>query len=65
MEVLFKLIFYILPGNHKGVFKAAGFTQIKEYRYWDAATRGFDVGGMMEDLQVRAIQLLLMCMTLD
>jgi len=38
-------------GNHKGVFKAAGFTQIKEYRYWDAATRGFDVGGMMEDLQ--------------
>jgi len=37
-------------GNHKGVFKASGFTAIKEYRYWDAANRGLDFAGMIEDL---------------
>ncbi|GFO05201.1 aspartate aminotransferase [Plakobranchus ocellatus] len=37
-------------GNHKGIFKAAGFSQIKEYRYWDADTRGLNCAGMCEDL---------------
>ncbi|RUS83214.1 hypothetical protein EGW08_009025 [Elysia chlorotica] len=37
-------------GNHKGVFKSAGFSQIKEYRYWDAETRGLNFAGMLEDL---------------
>ncbi|GFR59837.1 aspartate aminotransferase [Elysia marginata] len=37
-------------GNHKGVFKAAGFSNIKEYRYWDAESRGLNLPGMLEDL---------------
>ncbi|XP_029645984.1 aspartate aminotransferase, cytoplasmic-like [Octopus sinensis] len=37
-------------GNHKGVYMAAGFTNVKEYRYWDAQTRSLDINGMVEDL---------------
>lgn len=38
-------------GNHKGVFKAAGFSNIVEYRYWHAESRGLDIDGMLEDLR--------------
>ncbi|XP_050397592.1 aspartate aminotransferase, cytoplasmic [Patella vulgata] len=38
-------------GNHRGIFKAAGYSQIKEYRYWDAANRSLDLKGMLEDLK--------------
>ncbi|GLC63912.1 aspartate transaminase aat1 [Pleodorina starrii] len=36
-------------GNHKSIFGKAGF-QVREYRYFDAATRGLDFGGMTADL---------------
>jgi aspartate/tyrosine/aromatic aminotransferase len=36
--------------NHRGIFEAAGFT-VKEYAYYDAATRGLDAAGMMADLE--------------
>ena len=39
-------------GNHKSIFKAAGFSSVKEYRYWKPATRGLDFEGMLEDLRV-------------
>ncbi|OWF49471.1 aspartate aminotransferase, cytoplasmic-like [Mizuhopecten yessoensis] len=38
-------------GNHRGIFKDAGFSQIREYRYWKADTRSLDFDGMMEDLK--------------
>ena len=38
-------------GNHKNIANALGYN-IKEYRYWDAAARKFDVDGMIEDLRV-------------
>ncbi|KAJ8313222.1 hypothetical protein KUTeg_009227 [Tegillarca granosa] len=37
-------------GNHRGIFKAAGFQNVKDYRYWDAANRDVDLKGWMEDL---------------
>jgi len=37
-------------GNHRKVFMKAGLNQ-KDYRYWDAKTRGLDINGMLEDLQ--------------
>ncbi|KAK0054005.1 aspartate aminotransferase cytoplasmic [Biomphalaria pfeifferi] len=36
--------------NHRGVFQAAGFNDIKLYRYWDNETRGLNFAGMCEDL---------------
>jgi len=38
-------------GNHKGIFKAVGFKEIREYRYWDAASKSLDINGMIEDLK--------------
>ncbi|XP_066277526.1 aspartate aminotransferase, cytoplasmic-like [Branchiostoma lanceolatum] len=38
-------------GNHIGIFKDAGFTDIREYRYWDASTKGLDIKGLLEDLR--------------
>ncbi|XP_060565996.1 aspartate aminotransferase, cytoplasmic-like [Ruditapes philippinarum] len=38
-------------GNHKGVFKAAGFSNIVEYRYWKAETCSLDIDGMLQDLE--------------
>jgi len=35
--------------NHKAIFAAAGF-QVKEYPYYDAATKGLDFAGMCETL---------------
>jgi aspartate aminotransferase len=37
--------------NHHQIFRAAGFTDIKEYRYWDPETRNVDFSGLMEDLE--------------
>ncbi|KXZ54146.1 hypothetical protein GPECTOR_5g245 [Gonium pectorale] len=36
-------------GNHKTIFAKAGF-QVREYRYFDKASRGLDFGGMTADL---------------
>ncbi len=38
-------------GNHNLIFKNGGFTEGIKYRYWDAATRGFDFEGMLADLK--------------
>ncbi|KAK3094424.1 hypothetical protein FSP39_001587 [Pinctada imbricata] len=37
-------------GNHMGIFKACGFSNVKQYRYWNAETRSIDFEGMIEDL---------------
>lgn len=37
--------------NHKTIFSHAGFSQIREYRYWDPNVRGVDIAGFIEDLQ--------------
>ncbi|GLI62471.1 hypothetical protein VaNZ11_005102 [Volvox africanus] len=37
-------------GNHKSIFAKAGF-QVREYRYFCAATRGLDFAGMVADLK--------------
>ena len=37
--------------NHKGIFKGAGF-EWAEYRYYDKATRGLDMAGLLADLKV-------------
>jgi len=36
--------------NHFKVFRGAGFTTIKEYRYWDPDTRAINFQGWLEDL---------------
>lgn len=36
--------------NHHKVFAAAGFTDLRTYRYWNAATRSIDFAGYLEDL---------------
>jgi len=38
-------------GNHGLIFKNAGFTEVKKYRYWDKDNKAFDFTGMMEDLE--------------
>lgn len=42
-----------LPENHNAVFADAGFKDIRPYRYWDAAKRGLDFSGLLDDLEVR------------
>ncbi|KAK2098789.1 Golgi Transport [Saguinus oedipus] len=37
--------------NHNGVFSAAGFKDIRAYRYWDAEKRGLDLQGFLNDLE--------------
>lgn len=37
--------------NHNGVFSAAGFKDIRSYHYWDAAKRGLDLQGFLNDLE--------------
>ncbi|XP_067008387.2 aspartate aminotransferase, cytoplasmic [Anabrus simplex] len=36
--------------NHRGVFSRGGFSDIREYRYWDPVTRGININGLLEDL---------------
>ncbi|XP_036192279.1 aspartate aminotransferase, cytoplasmic isoform X2 [Myotis myotis] len=37
--------------NHNAVFTAAGFKDIRSYHYWDAAKRGLDLQGFLNDLE--------------
>ncbi|XP_019860150.1 PREDICTED: aspartate aminotransferase, cytoplasmic-like [Amphimedon queenslandica] len=37
--------------NHRGIASNTGFTQIREYRYFDPTTRGLDIEGMIQDLK--------------
>ncbi|KAM3864502.1 aspartate aminotransferase, cytoplasmic-like [Diretmus argenteus] len=37
--------------NHNGVFADAGFKDIRPYHYWDAAKRGLDLSGLLDDLE--------------
>nr|XP_026691266.1 aspartate aminotransferase, cytoplasmic-like [Ciona intestinalis] len=37
-------------GNQTAVFKNAGFTDMRTYRYWDAEDRCLDYKGMLEDM---------------
>ncbi|XP_030058780.1 aspartate aminotransferase, cytoplasmic [Microcaecilia unicolor] len=37
--------------NHNAVFIDAGFKDIRTYHYWDAAKRGLDLQGLLQDLQ--------------
>ncbi|XP_028916385.1 aspartate aminotransferase, cytoplasmic [Ornithorhynchus anatinus] len=37
--------------NHNGVFTAAGFKDIRTYRYWDAAKRGLNLEGLLQDME--------------
>ncbi|MEA5153190.1 amino acid aminotransferase [Raineyella sp.] len=39
--------------NHRALFTAAGYP-VENYRYYDAATRGIDFDGMIEDLRAAA-----------
>jgi aspartate/tyrosine/aromatic aminotransferase len=39
-------------GNHIKVAGDAGFSDRREYRYYNKETRGLDLNGMLEDLQV-------------
>ncbi|XP_078488641.1 aspartate aminotransferase, cytoplasmic-like [Ciona intestinalis] len=38
-------------GNQTAVFKNAGFTDMRTYRYWDPETRGLDYAGMLQDMK--------------
>lgn len=46
-------MFSFIPENHHGVFTDAGFKDIRPYHYWDAAKRGLDLTGLLDDLEVR------------
>nr|CAB3250406.1 aspartate aminotransferase, cytoplasmic-like [Phallusia mammillata] len=37
--------------NHYGIFRNAGFNDIRRYRYWDTNTRTINFAGFTEDLQ--------------
>jgi len=37
--------------NHRQVFSYSGFKDIRNYRYWDPATRGVDFRGLLEDIE--------------
>uniref|UniRef100_A0A8C4DXH3 Aspartate aminotransferase n=2 Tax=Dicentrarchus labrax TaxID=13489 RepID=A0A8C4DXH3_DICLA len=37
--------------NHNSVFADAGFKDIRPYHYWDAANRGLDLAGLLDDLE--------------
>jgi len=38
-------------GNHRNMLKHAGYTDIREYRYFNTSTNGLDLDGMLEDLE--------------
>ncbi|XP_077461151.1 aspartate aminotransferase, cytoplasmic-like [Stigmatopora argus] len=37
--------------NHNAVFADAGFKDVRPYHYWDAAKRGLDITGLVDDLE--------------
>ena len=38
-------------GNHNLIFKIAGFSTIKKYRYWDRVNKCMDFSGMIQDIK--------------
>ncbi|GMR56353.1 hypothetical protein PMAYCL1PPCAC_26548, partial [Pristionchus mayeri] len=38
-------------GNHKLVFKTAGFKEVRDYTYWDATNRRVDIERLIKDLE--------------
>ncbi|GMT31352.1 hypothetical protein PFISCL1PPCAC_22649, partial [Pristionchus fissidentatus] len=51
-------------GNHKLVFKTAGFKEVRDYAYWDAINRRVDIEGLVRDLEAapaRAVVILHGC----
>jgi len=47
-----KIVYMSKPSweNHRLVFRNAGFEEVREYTYWDQAKRGFNLEGMLKDL---------------
>ena len=39
------------PDQHEIMFLYAGFSNSRQYRYWDPVTKGVDFDGMIEDLR--------------
>lgn len=51
-SVVNHLAFLLLwPENHHLLFINAGFTEPRQYRYWNAETRSLDLDGFLEDLR--------------
>lgn len=50
--LFFFFVLFFISANHNGVFADAGFKDIRPYRYWDAAKRGLDLKGLLDDLEV-------------
>lgn len=46
---------FLSPENHNSVFLDAGFKDIRTYHYWDAAKRGLDLQGLLDDMEVRTV----------
>lgn len=46
---------HTISGNHKKIAKDVGYSDRREYRYYNKETRGLDLHGMLEDLQVSNI----------
>ncbi|GMT05139.1 hypothetical protein PENTCL1PPCAC_27313, partial [Pristionchus entomophagus] len=38
-------------GNHKLVFKTAGFKEVRDYTYWDPVNRRVDIDALVKDLE--------------
>ncbi|XP_067008255.2 aspartate aminotransferase, cytoplasmic [Anabrus simplex] len=49
----FKTVYICNPtwDNHHRIFNLTGYSSIREYRYWDAAKKGLDLAGLLDDLQ--------------
>jgi len=45
-------VYYSNPtwGNHGLIFARAGYKECRQYRYWDAVSKGLDLPGMLADL---------------
>lgn len=43
---------FLSSENHNSVFMDAGFKDIRTYHYWDAAKRGLDLQGLLNDMEV-------------
>lgn len=41
----------VFRGNHKLIFARAGFTDIREYCYWDTTNRCINMKDMLADLE--------------
>ncbi|XP_069679009.1 aspartate aminotransferase, cytoplasmic-like [Periplaneta americana] len=52
-QLQYKTFYYSSPTweNHHLLFTNAGFTDARQYRYWNAETRSLDLDGFLEDLR--------------